>query len=233
MNKHISIPELNFDMEFIYVKPGKLNFENKEIIIKKPYFLAKYPATNMAISKVIPPVAINSFPRTNLDMHTVHQICFHLNNYTQRNLIFDVPTTDEWMYACCAGVPNDLFCSPAELKDYAWFGDNSGSKEIDTSQFVANFTTKEMLVDQHKCKIKHVGTKKPNPWGFHDMLGNVWEWCCSKTDNDYESTLKGGSFLSLRKYISIAFEQRAAKSHRDHNIGCRLVLRIKETAINL
>ena len=37
--------------------------------------------------------------------------------------------------------------------DYAWTAGNSGA-------------------------ITHpIGVKKPNPWGFHDLHGNVWEWC--------------------------------------------------------
>jgi len=61
--------------------------------------------------------------------------------------------------------------------------------------------------------------KKPNPWGLHDMHGNVLEWC----EDWYEGSLPGGSDPKGPSAGSLRVIRGG--SWRSHASGCRSAIR--------
>lgn len=95
---------------------------------------------------------ISDYANTELNCVDPNSICGLLN--AKSGISFDLPTIEEWEYACRAGTGTTYYNGDdaANLGDIAWYSGNAGGE------------------------THPVGTRAPNGWGLYDMLGNASEW---------------------------------------------------------
>ena len=134
---------------------------------------------------------------------------------------YRLPTEAEWEYAARAGstsaLPSgellELGCgSDPGLSEIAWYCGNAGE------------TTHE------------VGQLEPNPWGFYDLSGNVWEWTGDllapystepqrdpqRKSGRGERVGRGGAWDSEARETRAAYRDSGAPAERSADLGFRV-----------
>jgi len=122
----------------------------------------------------------------------------------------DLPTEAQWEWAARAGKP--------ETTDQP--------KEANTWQGV--FPLINASEDGFEG-VAPVGCFKPNAYGLHDMMGNVWEWTSDAYDMQAPKArvIKGGSYLCAPNYClryRPAARQRQEEDLGTTHLGFRTVL---------
>jgi sulfatase modifying factor 1 len=111
---------------------------------------------------------------------------------------YRLPTEAEWEHACRAGTTGPRY---GQLGEIAWYRGNSNGR------------------------IHDVGGKQPNPWGLHDMLGNVWEWCWDIYDPEVYGTyrvLRGGGWFDEHWSCRASVRRRSHPTLKIDDIGFRI-----------
>ncbi len=114
-------------------------------------------------------------PVTNVSWNDCQKFLKKLNDLPvvkEEGITFDLPTVEEWEYACRAGSTGEYGdVSRRDLGKVAWFDDETPENSDNIVRKLANRSTHE------------VGWKSINGYGLFDMIGNVAEWTSSNSGN--------------------------------------------------
>ena len=139
---------------------------------------------------------------------------------------YRLPSEAEWEYACRAGTRSAFSCGDTISPEQANYDGNFTYNGGPRGAYRRGTTPAEMFA--------------PNPWGLHDMHGNVWEWVQDVVHDNYEGApldgsaweeggdqarriLRGGSWLYNPRYQRSALRNGFSAVLSNDIVGFRVV----------
>lgn len=205
--------------------PGRYADEDqREVTIEDGFWIGKYeltlsqnlrnhPHNTIATHKTHPLTMINHDDAKSMTMRTLsgdERKHGRLPNDWQ----YSLPTEEQWEYAARAGTTTRFYFGDdlRKLPEHANFGDKSF---YDSKDIYSNAASRTL--DDGTVRLAKVGSYQPNPWGLHDVYGNVAEWCIS-------TAIRGGSWVSVAENCRSAYRDSFSSRNEQNFIGYRLVI---------
>jgi formylglycine-generating enzyme required for sulfatase activity len=153
-------------------------------------------------------------------------------------LTFDLPTEAQWEWACRAGSGDRYWWGPDE--DTTGKVANVGDRSL--KRVHPDWPRTVMAMDDGHAFLAPVGNYRPNAFGLHDMLGNVWEFCATRygpypkdaTTDPGDLDPKRGFAVRGGGWSNVAADVRSASRNADppdfghSNLGFRVAVQLPE-----
>ncbi len=219
--KLVLIPGGRFDM-------GP-NGSKYRVTLAKPYYLGvtevtlvqyrKYKA-NYKIDGADPEFNDDDRPVAMVNWNEARDFCVWLSERPEEKKagrFYHLPTEAQWEWAARAGTSTTRYFGDTDKgqAEHSWF----------------NFTyTPNPKVESKGRGRQPVAKLKPNAWGLHDMLGNVWEWCDDRridegTGETRDPVMRGGSWRSGAFHCTAVAHDPGDANLRGDHIGFRIACR--------
>ena len=153
-------------LPLLYVRPGAFQMGSAghqpdekpvhTVMLSRGFWMGKFEVTRAQYLALVAPhqssIPDPDHPIARITPRNAEGFCRRLSEV--RGIHARLPTEAEWEYVCRAGTTTD----------YSFAG---GAGEL------ARYGN---VKSGRSGRIRAVGMLSPNPWGFHDMHGNVFEW---------------------------------------------------------
>ena len=212
----------------------------REVTITQPFYMAATEVTNVQYEQFDPVhhkwrglrdvSKADDEAVTYVSWHEAAAFCQWLSK--RENKSYRLPTEAEWEYACRAGTTTTY-----------WAGENlpeahHRNQWTETADKRVNAKDRALRDKKGKGNVSlRVGAMPANPWGLHEMHGNLEEWVrdwygpypkkgtdpVGPADGTFKMT-RGGSHNTALKYLRAANRSATLPKDKHWLIGFRLVL---------
>ena len=137
----------------------------------------------------------------------------------------ELPREVEWEYAARGGTGTPWFTGedPSSLIDRANLADLTALREQ------AQWPSLAQAADWDDGYVVHapVNELRPNPFGLHQVHGNVWEWCLDDFNGDPERRVyRGGSYSYAAPDLRSACRHSGVPNLAHGSLGLRPAMRL-------